>query len=341
MNRYTIYSGWVREVLFSVCKTEEELRKLLKVARLKPEVLHMPSGQLAPETAEQLLKAAQRQAGEECVGLVCGQKASVPLWDIVGWLMQVSPTLEVAFEGLCQYHRCFSHSIMFRLSERNGCVVLELQPEPDWQEMYPVSCRQVVELNLAAALHFASAQLKQPVSPQLVTISFPKPPQPWQYESRLKCPLKFGTDVCSIHFKPHEVRRPLAGYSAAMYSLAKKLLDDMLQPNYDVTSFIEVLRRELQERIRENGPCTIVPVADALCLSVRSLQRRLSQQGTSFQKEVEAQKKQVAQRLIQANRYNVSEVAGMLGYSDCSAFRKAFRKWTGYNPKAFALQRQP
>jgi AraC-like DNA-binding protein len=83
------------------------------------------------------------------------------------------------------------------------------------------------------------------------------------------------------------------------------------------------------------GEVTLEAVARALGVSTRSLQRRLAQAGTSFQAELDAVRRALAQRLLVEPGASVKAVAYSLGFSQVPAFTRAFRRWTGTAPHAF------
>ncbi len=73
-------------------------------------------------------------------------------------------------------------------------------------------------------------------------------------------------------------------------------------------------------------------VAQALGISPRSLQRYLSQQGTSFSHILQRIRRDSALKLLEQDNFSVSEIAQMLGYNDPSNFCRAFQRWTGQSP---------
>lgn len=87
------------------------------------------------------------------------------------------------------------------------------------------------------------------------------------------------------------------------------------------------------------GPMGLVAsledVAEALAMSVRSLRRRLDQEGTSFRQLVETERKQLAEQLLANSQMTLDELAIHLGYSDTASFTRAFRRWHGQSPGQF------
>jgi AraC-like DNA-binding protein len=107
----------------------------------------------------------------------------------------------------------------------------------------------------------------------------------------------------------------------------------------------KVTPRTLQERVRSTlvdlipeGRATLEEVAAALSASPRTLQRELQQEGTSFTSELDAVKRQVAEQSIASGRLEIIEVAFITGFTELSAFYRAFRRWTGTTPGEYRRQ---
>lgn len=73
--------------------------------------------------------------------------------------------------------------------------------------------------------------------------------------------------------------------------------------------------------------------------SPRTLQRLLADHGTTFQAVLDETRRRLAEELIAAPHVSLAEVAFVLGYSEQSAFQRAFKRWTGYSPGAWRRQR--
>jgi AraC-like DNA-binding protein len=76
-------------------------------------------------------------------------------------------------------------------------------------------------------------------------------------------------------------------------------------------------------------------VAEALHVSVRSLQRKLADKGTSFAQLLEDTRRELARQYVSNSRLSVGEITYLLGFSDPANFTRAFRRWTGQSPSAF------
>ena len=99
----------------------------------------------------------------------------------------------------------------------------------------------------------------------------------------------------------------------------------------------EQARAIVLRRLDTQRSAQIEDVADELGLSVRSLQRRLQAEDVTFREMVDDARRDIALRLIRTSQHNINEIACVMGYDEPSSFRRAFKKWTGHNPKAYQL----
>ena len=76
-------------------------------------------------------------------------------------------------------------------------------------------------------------------------------------------------------------------------------------------------------------------VANALGMSVRSLRRRLTEEGVSYKTILEESLVTVAQRMLGDTRRTIQETAHAMGFSDPTAFHRAFKRWTGMTPTQY------
>ena len=91
----------------------------------------------------------------------------------------------------------------------------------------------------------------------------------------------------------------------------------------------------LSERLRGHAP-TLDEMAEALGTSGRTLRRRLQSEGQTFHGLLDEVRLAVAKRHIEARTLSLPELAFLLGFSEASAFHRAFRRWTGTTPQSYA-----
>jgi AraC-like DNA-binding protein len=110
------------------------------------------------------------------------------------------------------------------------------------------------------------------------------------------------------------------------------------QPGPD--QFIDALRRVLRAHLL-TGSCSVDEVAGHFHMHRRTLSRHLKARGTGFHRIVEEERFEIACRLLANPRVTFGHIATTLGFSEASAFTRAFRRWSGQTPTAWRAGHPP
>ncbi len=150
-------------------------------------------------------------------------------------------------------------------------------------------------------------------------------------ERHFGCPVVCGGPRNGIVFRAADAQRPFVTRNAELLGmLAPQLEEELKQENGD-ENFVERVRIAIQQKLTGRRP-TIEDIADALHVSSRTLQRRLQDQGSSFQRVLEEARHQLARHYLNNSVLELNEAAYLLGYEDASSFVRAFRTWEGVPP---------
>ncbi|MEM9057397.1 MAG: AraC family transcriptional regulator ligand-binding domain-containing protein, partial [Pseudomonadota bacterium] len=156
------------------------------------------------------------------------------------------------------------------------------------------------------------------------------------YETHFGCPVHFeaGRDALLVSEQSLDAPNKLGDKTIAGFfdrhleqQLASRVQDDSLELR---------VRRAVANALSEGVP-TLSSVASGLSMSGRTLQRKLSADGHSFQSVVDRARKDLAQRLLRETDYGLAEVAFLTGFSEQSGFTRAFRRWAGQTPRSYRL----
>ena len=150
-------------------------------------------------------------------------------------------------------------------------------------------------------------------------------------ERHFGCPVVCGAPRNAIVFRAADAQRPFVTRNAELLGmLAPQFEEELKQENVD-ENFPERVRGAIQQKLTGRRP-TIEDIADALHISSRSLQRRLQDEGSSFQRVLEEARHQLARHYLNNSVLELNEAAYLLGYEDASSFVRAFRTWEGVPP---------
>jgi len=158
-------------------------------------------------------------------------------------------------------------------------------------------------------------------------------------EAYFKCPVTFRADVDALVFDRETMMRPNPMADDGVYRFFESYLEEELGRRDQEDALDARIKLQVSERLSDGVP-TISEIAGGLGLSGRTLQRRLSESGLSFQSLVDDSRRQLAERLLLRTEYSLAEVAFLTGFSEQSAFTRAFKRWAGRTPRTFRTEAQ-
>ena len=150
-------------------------------------------------------------------------------------------------------------------------------------------------------------------------------------ERHFGCPVVCGAAHNAIVFRASDAQRPLVTRNAELLVMLAPQYEAELKEQTADEDFAERVRGAIQQKLTGRRP-TIDDIADALHISSRTLQRRLRDAGSSFQRLLEEARRRLARYYLNNSVLELSEAAYLLGYEDANSFVRAFRTWEGVPP---------
>ena len=247
---------------------------------------------------------------------------------LLGYVVSFAPTLRDSLRALARYFHIFTEAVDARL-DRSGAV-LTLVGNPSLGPAEPLA----QSFRLASVLRSLRVITGIDVVPAEVNFAHEQPRSILAHREFFRCPIHFGTRATRIEFRTADLQLPtlradptLAGY---LGDYADQMLASLVRG--------ETLRYRVRAVIwsqSATGKSTLRGVASALGMSPRTLQRRLREEGTSLNRELQAVRKMVSMAALRNREVAVDDVAFLLGYAEPSAFYRSFKRWTGQTPQEF------
>ena len=194
------------------------------------------------------------------------------------------------------------------------------------------------EATLASGVSLARQVSPVPFAPLEVLVRHPAPKSVAYHEEWFGCPVRFDADLDALLISADALDRPniLGDEGISRYLISH--LDEELAEVADEEPLIAGARDAIAQALSEGAP-RMADIARGLGLSARTLHRRLSQHGMSFQTLTEDTRRDLAEGLLRDERHSLAEIAFLTGFSEQSAFTRAFRRWLGTTPASYRKER--
>ncbi|MDR7271229.1 AraC-like DNA-binding protein [Pelomonas saccharophila] len=252
---------------------------------------------------------------------------------VVGFAALASGTLAEALMRLERYHRSVYDANVAQVHPVSEGLCIE------WGVERGRPGALVDETAIAALVQLAREFTGQAVRALAVDFVNPRPADVRPYADFFGGPVRFGQPSTRVVLSLRDLALPLRGADAALLALLDAQAEHLLQEVAAVSEPVGVWRQALVGLIR-SGRTSLADLAHSLQMSPRSLQRRLTEQGHSFQTLLGQTRQQLAEAYLRDANVELAEVALLLGYSEQSAFTRAFRQWTGQAPLQWRRQQQ-
>lgn len=170
-------------------------------------------------------------------------------------------------------------------------------------------------------------------APTQVSFSHAEPPDTRPHRDFFKAALRFGAPTASLTLGQEVLALPMVKGDAAMSAYFEAQLEQHLST---LTASPPLFRR-IQEVVLGQlgeGPPSLERIASELALSPRTLRRQLQKHATSFKALVDQTRLNVARGYLTDSSLSQEDIAFLLGFSEASAFHRAFRRWTGTTPQS-------
>jgi AraC-like DNA-binding protein len=149
-------------------------------------------------------------------------------------------------------------------------------------------------------------------------------------------PVLFGQDWCGWEIDDRTAEWPVDRADPETRRIVERYLDTSFGAGDELAPHVSTLVR----RLLPTGTCSADAVARHLGIHARTMQRHLAREGTSFAAILDHERRQRAARLLTNPGFQLSQIAGILGYTEQSTFNRSFRRWYGTTPRAFRQTRE-
>jgi AraC-like DNA-binding protein len=304
--------------------------RFLAAEGINKDVLEDSSGVLMFRSMIDLLEHASHELDCPDFGLRLARQCSDGI-SVLGPLevaMRNSSTVRAAFNYCAKYMHVYSPAIHFGvLRDEHGRgefmywdILLDDVPYQ----------RQVSEHALGLACNAVKALSDGEVRPREIWFAHAAKAPMNSYREYFGAPVRFDMPYNALYFRESELDRPIANRHAQIYEMATTYID-LTYPLSSVLLTSQV--RVILARLLATNRCTQTVIAAMLAMHPRTFQRRLREEGTTFEEIVDTVRREIALRSLSDGSVSLVRIAEKLGYSETSVLTRSCQRWFNLSPR--------
>lgn len=325
----------LRALLFGAMSRGIDAGSLAERAGVPPEVfspenLADPDARVLAGHVVKLWEFLPVALNDDCFGLSLATLAAGAPLSVAWWVVWSSPTLRDGLAQGIRYQRLLHDQARGELisSATEAAYRHQIGAVPDRAP------RHAIEFGFASFARFARRATGRDIAPSRVSFQHAPPRDLTAHRAVFGRNLHFHQEHDELAYDLDTLALPLLTADASLQEVVESHARGLLARFPDQHGLDARLRTAICEQMRV-GELSLERVARRLGSAPRTLQRHLKVEGTSFAEMVELLRRELAERYLKDRRLSVQETAFLLGFSDVSAFHRAFVRWTGLTPKRF------
>lgn len=318
--RFSVQSGWKLLIRDMGVNPAEVLR----LAGLPTDLFARKDASLCPADYFRLWQGLEQATGTDVWPLKMGQAISVEAFDPPIFAALCSSNLNTALQRLSQFKKLIGPlTLALEITAHQTCATLDCYGN---SEPIPRGLGAAELVFLTQLARLCTRKHIVPLWVELVQL----PEQRGPYQEYFGVPLSRGS-ANRMAFSANDAQHPFLTENAAMWDFFEAGLSKKLSDLDTEASMKERVRSALQEMLPA-GQSSIEGAANHLAMSKRSLQRRLSDESSSYQEVLNATRRELAHYYLSRSSTSLGQIAYLLGFQDGNSFIRAFRGWTGQTP---------
>ena len=305
--------------------------RLFAEAGLDTRLLDQREARLPYRGFEQLLERAAAALDDPVLGLHVGASAQPGYYGPYGFTLTTCGTAREVLARSTRYSALVSDAYRVEFAEQGDELIRY------WRSNLSGGARPRrlhEQLNSAAWLTMARWVSGQPeLNPNWIAFCHVRPADVSEYEALFRCPLRFGAAVTTFSMDRRLLDRPLPQADPRVQRMMEAVCQRLEQQFGTAIepAWLAACRKAVVAALGRSEP-KLETIAAAAGLSAGALQQRLAERKTNFRELVDGIRRDLALSYLQDPSLSLIDIACLLGFSEQSAFQRAFKRWTGATP---------
>lgn len=268
--------------------------------------------------------ALEHLSGDPGVGIrffEATMRVGCPPWTIAAIY---APTFRVGLAHIIRFKRYVMPEVMYVEENEDEISIFK-----HWFHA-PDEAATLVDSSFAFLLAIAREGTRKRLRPVRIELARPGPTTDL-HRTHFGCPIIHDAPRNAMVMQTTDCDMPFPGQNAQLLEILTPALASVFQDRQHQVGFAEAVKSVLKRSLT-HGRSSLARTAREMGMSERTLQRRITAEGTTFSAIVKASRQELGRQLLSDPSMGISEVAGRLGYQDTTSFYRAFRSWEGVTP---------
>lgn len=328
-NGLSLGAAYIRSVLPPLARHYGfDVEALLTTAGVTGEQLQSSESLIPFDRVAMIFLQALQITKDPALGLVIGSVVQPRSYQVLGYAILSCDTLGEAIDRLIRYEK-----LVGKLGETS---LVELPDRYRLTWVAPITgpwSRFLKEAAISGWITLAR-QLVVDIPSFEVFFEHACDTEVSRYETLLGAPVHFNADFSGVELSLPALQVRMSGADAGLREIMDKQAAALLETFDSRVNLVSEVRSVLA-RILPDGEPALERVAQQLSLSDRTLQSRLREAGMTFTAVIEDVRRSLAKLYLQQTNVTLMDIAFLLGFSEQSAFSRAFRRWEGESPQSW------
>jgi AraC-like DNA-binding protein len=281
-----------------------------------------------------LWRLAVEATGDPCFGLWASRFVTQTTFHALGFAVLASATLRDAFQRFVRYGHLVSDAAEIQLGHAGETEQFRLVLPKGEGRPTDESIDAILSLITRTARMLSGGK----VNPVAVRLERLEPSPSEAFGKVFRAPVHFGQQENVLEFAAADLDERLSMGNVELARHNDDIMARHMARHLDRIEHERVssrLHTWLMDELSAGEPSEEA-AARALGMSLRNLQRRLQEEGTTYREALNDTRREMARTYLDEGRTSVTEIAFLLGFADTSGFSRAFRRWTGRSPRAYS-----